>query len=91
MTLTFDLVPDDQSAFRKAFDRMQIRLTEHGVETRLYRDLSHANRFVVAFDTAGDFDVITRWLHEESDIRSCFDQLREAESRILVSAMQQVA
>lgn len=91
ITLTLDLVPDDQSAFQKAFSRLQSRFGEQGVETRLYRDLSHPNRFMLAVYTDSEFEEITRWLHEDKDIQACFAQMREAESRVLISAMQQVA
>jgi len=90
MTMTFEMVPDEHQAFQASFERLKTLLVGRDVESSLYRDLSHGNRFMLTFLTSASLDEITLLIQQDPEAQQCFAQMKGTESRIVVSALQQV-
>lgn len=90
MTMTFEMVPDEHQSFKAAFERLKTLLLGRGVDSCLYRDLSHGNRFMLTFLTSASLDEITLLIQQDPEAKACFAQMKETESRVVVSALQQV-
>lgn len=89
--MTFEMVPDEHSSIKKAFTQLKEILGAKDVESSLYRDLNHANRFMIAFYTESDLEEITNLIQQDEQTKHCFEQMKSAESRIIVNALEQVA
>jgi hypothetical protein len=90
ITMTFEMVPDEHHAFETAFGQLKSLLDARNVQSSLYRDLSRANRFMLTFHTESTLDEITQLIQEDAAAKQCFEQMKETESRIVISAMEQV-
>ncbi len=87
---SFDLQQKDQQRFIRDVEKMQDYWKEQGFIVSLFWDMNRKNRFLQTILTDKTIDELSQLIQSHPDMQALFDQLRDSESRVVVSCMEQI-
>ncbi len=90
ITFAFDVVPDEQSLFVNALEKLRTFWDEKGITVSLFRDANHTHRFLQVILTDHEVEDITSMIQEEESVRDVFELMKESQGRVVVSFYHQI-
>jgi hypothetical protein len=87
---SFDLEQEDQQEFIQAVEALQIHWKEQGFIVSLFWDANQRNRFLQTILTERSVDELTHLIQNDPYAQAMFDRIRDSESHLVVSYMEQV-
>ncbi len=87
---SFDLEQEDQCGFIKVVEKLQDCWEEQGFTVSLFCDMNHKNRFLQTILTDKTIDELSHLIQNNPDIQAMFDRIRDSESHVVVSCMEQI-
>ena len=90
ITFSFEITKEGQSDLVRAIETLKEQLRNQGYTISLFRDTSHQNRFLQIFLTDKTVDELTDMIHREPEAKAVFEKIKESESRVVVSCMEQI-
>ena len=90
ITFTYELIKDGQAELVEAVEALKESWGDQGFTVSLFRDMSQQDRFLHIFLTEKSIDELTDMIQNDPRAKAVFDRVRESESRVVVSYMEQI-
>lgn len=87
---SFELEQEDQEEFIHIVEELQGYWNEQGFTVSLFSDMNRKNRFLQTILTDRTIEELTHLIQSDPDIQAMFDRIRDSESRVTVSCMEQI-
>ncbi len=87
---SFDLEQEDQREFIDTVEELQDYWQERGFVVSLFWDTNRKNRFLQTLLTEKTVDELTELIQNDPHIKAMFSCLKDSESRLVVSCMEQI-
>lgn len=87
---SFDLEQEDQRDFIQAVEGLQEYWKEQGFIVSLFWDVNEKKHFLQTILTDKKIDELTNLIQSDQHIQAMFDRIRESESHMVVSCMEQI-
>ena len=87
---SFEIAKEGQSDIVQAIEMLKEQLRHQGYTISLFRDASHQDRFLQIVLTDKTVDELTNVIHKEPEAKAVFEKIKESESRVVVSCMEQI-
>lgn len=90
ITFTFDIVGDEQAPLVKLIEKLQSEIREEGFVVSLFREVSNPTRLMQTIITERSVEELTSMIHQRPQAKAVFEKIKESESRLVLSIMEQV-
>ena len=90
ITVTFELIQQKQIELIQMMEELSDFWNEKGFTVSLFRETTKQNCFVLLLLSEKHVDDLTILIQNEPKIRDLFQRLRESESRVVISSMEQI-
>ena len=90
ITVSFELIQENQLEFIQAFERIADVWKQMGFTVSLFRETGDKNSFTLLLLSENNIDVLTELIQKEPPIRDLFEKMKESECSIAVSSMEQI-
>ena len=90
LTFTFQSAENLQTELVQAIETLRNALADQNVTVSLFRDTSQQNRFFQIMLTEKSVEEVTEIIQTHPLAKSVFEKIKDSESRIVVTCMEQV-
>ena len=87
---SFDLEQGDQLEFIQVVEELQEYWKEQGFIVSLFRDVNERKHFLQTILTDKKIDKLTDLIQNDQHVQAMFDRIRDSESHVVVSCMEQI-
>jgi hypothetical protein len=90
ITFTFQSGEDEQPELVQAIEAFRNAVTDQDVTVSLFRDTTDLNRFFQIILTEKSVEEVTEIIQTHPLAKTVFERIKDSESRIVVSCLEQV-